>query len=142
MDMIIYRIEDVNGIGFGTKLSNVYCPLRGELSVWSVVLGNGCSYDLDANIHPCPDDDDILKNILVGQDISEYSFGFSSAKQMRNWMYKDKWLIALEKHGMFISKYIVDSQYVILGEKQCMFLIDKISYKHQEIISDYFGFDE
>lgn len=140
MDTIIYRIEDCNGVGFGTKLSGVHCALRGELSVWSAVLGNGCSYDLDANIHPSPDNDELLMYSLGSQDISLYLFGFSSAKQMREWMYRDKWLVALERYGMLVTKYVVSSEHVILGEKQCMFLADKVTYKYSESISEYFGF--
>jgi hypothetical protein len=141
MDMLIYRIENGNGVGFGTKLSGVHCDFRGELSVWSVVLGNGCSYDLDANIHPGPNDDDSLIKNLNDRDITKYSFAFASAKQMREWLYRDKWLVALEKYGMVVSTYIIDSQHVILGDKQCLYLPDKVSYKTEESISEYFGLD-
>lgn len=139
MDIIIYRVEDENGVGFGTKLSGEKSDFFGDLTVWSVVLGNGCSYDLDANLHPAPDNDEILMKNLKERDITEYTFAFSSAQQMRNWLYRDKWLISLEKFGMVINKCIIDSDYVILGEKQCIYLKDKVTYKAEEKITEYFG---
>lgn len=141
MNIVIHRIEDENGVGFGTKLSNIHSEFFGELTVWSAVLGKGCSYDLDAKVHPCPDDDVGLMKSLNGQDISKFLFAFSSAKQMREWLYRDKWLVSLEKYGMLVSSYVIDSEHVILGDKQCLYLPDKVTYKIQETISDYFGLD-
>lgn len=141
MDIVIYRVEDSNGVGFCTKLSGVHSEFFGELTVWSDVLGNGCSYDLDAKIHPGPNDDDSLMKNLNGRDIALYSFAFSSAKQMRDWLYRDKWLLSLEKYGMMVSTYVIDDEHVILGDKQCLYLPDKVSYKTEENISDYFGLD-
>lgn len=141
MDIVIYRIEDSNGVGFCTKLSGIHNEFLGELTVWSAVLGKGCTYNFDANIHPCPDHDDSLLKNLNGRDIEPYSFAFSSAKQMRDWLCRDKWLTSLEKHGMMVSTYVIDDEYLVLGDKQCLYLSDKVSYKTEETISDYFGLD-
>lgn len=36
--IIVYRVEDKNGIGFGTKISATHYQLRGDLTVWSIVF--------------------------------------------------------------------------------------------------------
>lgn len=108
----VYRIETKNGTGmcgsggiYNAAGSDAYSPTR----------------------HPGPHEDDKLheatRDRMNGRmyfDYQPYHFGFASIDQLRNWVYKDEWLVSLHNDGHVLA--VIESEDVIAGYTQAVFI--------------------
>ena len=123
----VYRIELPDGTGMYRCGTNS--------------VGAGDIFDFNEVQHSIPDDDSLLAKRRVIEGVSDiqlrlYRFGFDSVRQVRNWVYKDAWLIALHDSGFVISEYLCNDYDVIVGHTQAIFKneIEKESFS----ILEYF----
>lgn len=140
--MKLWRVEDRDGIGMHSKLVapydeeyDLFCPSAFN----QAILVDWCPFDDDLGAHPPPEDDFLLQQNLANSSASmeDYLFSFSSAQQMRKYLYKDTWIKRLDEFGMQVSVYWVDEG-AILGEHQV--LIPKgIAPLERYPIGEYFG---
>lgn len=77
--------------------------------------------------HPGPEDDGKLRKATkergggkVYFDYSPFHFGFADIGQLRNWVYEDKWLVALHDSGHVLA--IIESEDVMIGHTQAIFI--------------------
>ena len=124
----VYRIERHDGTGM------YRCANNSTVSALDIM-------GYDDMQHPMPDDDSLLAKRRVIEGVSDiqlrlYRFGFDSVRQVRNWVYKDAWLIALHDSGFVISEYLCNDYDVIVGHTQAIFKneIEKESFS----ILEYF----
>lgn len=111
MKTTVYRIED----------SLTKCGMYGS---------GGCreaDFGYEHNHHPAPEEDTLLASRLeaaTGESAwsfsyGAYHFGFASLDQLRNWIYRDKWLLALHESGHVLA--IIESEEVFAGYTQVVF---------------------
>jgi len=139
--MKVWRIEDADGVGMHSKLVAAYDPDHNLMvpTAFNMAISDWCPFDDDVRAQVPPDDDERLQVELArtGQPLSEYLFGFASARQMREYLYRDSWILRLESFGMLVSIYWVESGAVV-GDHQV--LIPKgLAPLDQYRIGVYFG---
>jgi hypothetical protein len=139
--MKVWRVEDADGVGMHSKLVAAYDPdydLRVP-TAFNMAISDWCPFDDDVRAQVPPDDDERLQVELArtGQPLSEYLFGFASARQMREYLYRDSWILRLESFGMFVSIYWVEDGAVI-GDHQVL-LPKGLAPLDQYRIGVYFG---
>ncbi len=88
------------------------------------------SFCAEPRAHPLPTDDTKLHDQLVERELANtwclyddahvYSFGFADLGQLRNWLYKDEWLLWLHNNGFILA--ICESEDVMCGNTQAMFI--------------------
>lgn len=128
----IYRIEDKEGYGMYRSGRNLEY-----------------FFTSDRERHPQPHNDSLLcqefsiySNLYFNSDgvpteESEYYFGFGSIQQLRNWIYKDDWLVELHNIGFMISEYTCEDNNAHVGYTQAVF-INEVEYKQYSIL-EYFN---
>ena len=115
--VIVYRLETVDGIGvYNTEALN-------------------CVH-LDRQRHPLPQDDSLLMHNIGDRRIRGYHFGFSSIEQLRHWLYNDKWIRDVSKHGIFLSVY--EAAEVYIGNSQMCFNRSTAYLKSQNNLIEFF----
>lgn len=95
----IYRVHDINCFNSG-----MYCS------------GTSRAMFKLQGAHPSPVDDGLFPSPDL---IEDYLFGFADMVQLRNWIYKTKWLRRLHKEGYCVSEVISD--HVISTSRQAAF---------------------
>lgn len=113
----IYRIEAITGEGMYRCRSAL------------VSFKDACDImPIDEAKHPTPRNDSLLiMNMEASgldtnsEDVYEYRFGFSSLEQLRNWIYRDSWLIGLHDIGLVITEYCCEDKDVLVGHTQAIF---------------------
>jgi hypothetical protein len=122
----VYRIETKDGQGmYG---SGGFRRAAGEAAY-------------DGSRHPGPGEDGKMRKVTEKRrdtyyfDYSPFHFGFISVEQLRNWIYKDEWLLSLHESGHVLA--IVRSEDVIEGFTQAIFVRPE---KYQKVsIKEYFN---
>lgn len=111
MKTTVYRIETKDGTGmYGS---------------------GGCreaGFGYDNSRHPSPEDDALLSKLLEEKSgnaawcfsFSPYHFGFATIEQLRNWIYRDEWLLELHNSGHVLA--IIESEEVFAGYTQAIFI--------------------
>ena len=138
--MIVWRVEDEEGVGMHRKLVADYD--EDELIIPSAfnmaTHFDWCAYDTDLRAHTPPDEDEQLMAALGARPIDGFLFGFSSAKQMRDWLYKDAWILRLDAFGMRVAKYWLEPEEVVVGSTQVLIPVGKKALQTHGI-AEYFG---
>ena len=101
----------------------------------------------DYDNHPAPSRDSLLVqniNVFKKRDgyasASDFKYGFDSIKQMRRWLYEDRWLKQLDTNGLKLAEIDVDESNLIVGHTQVMFR-NEVSKRHYKI-NEYFNQDK
>lgn len=122
--MKVWRVEDAHGVGLHTKL---VAPYNEEYDLIVPTAFNQAAYsdwhpfDNDLAAHPPPEDDTQLTAELArsGLGMADHFFGFKSARQMREYLYRDSWLMKLDEFDMFVSLYWVEEG-LLVGDNQVL----------------------
>jgi hypothetical protein len=129
----VYRIEDVDQGGVYRGSNRYYIPSQMD----------------DAERHPIPKDDskliesfgynyDTFEDEYFRFDLIDYNFGFSSIDQLRNWFYKDEWLLKLSEYFK-VGVYTIDLNYVKMGHTQVCFRMNEAEEHVQHSIAEFFN---
>lgn len=129
MRTTVYRIEH------GVHKSGLYDSCGGK-GLYGVL----CDLDEptygDDRRHPLPEDDSLLVLVLGDRKVrGVMHFGFGSVDQLRNWLYKDSWLLGLHDAGYVLA--IVEADEAFVGSTQAVFVRPE-SYPTVSI-KDYFN---
>lgn len=95
---------------------------RDDRCVWVEVLGDTV---VDAQAHPIPQDDSGLGRFAIDwlhANQPEARFGFESLAQLRRWLYRDEWVVALSGAGCEVVEYETDGE-LFVGYTQAIFNI-------------------
>lgn len=104
--MIIYRLQDKYGDGIYT--SNLPHDFTRDIQEC-----NGR--------HPTPYEDDLFyRGWSNCENRESYLFGFTSIEQLRNWFYRDDWLI-LASRNFKLCEFAADPEFTIIGYTQAAF---------------------
>lgn len=137
----IFRIEDKAGQG-------MYRSDKFGSSQHNPMYGDG----YDDMKHPLPHNDSLLMSNMriwhAAQGNTEqsqkscpvvdaFNFGFASQEQLRNWIYKDEWLVKLDQK-FFLTLYAVPDEFVVVGHTQACFIREQVVNKRRYNITDYF----
>lgn len=124
--MKVYRIQDDAGIGF---YRSYYWRMDGKVTI----------------NHPTPDDD--AKLCMVYEDIGRTDwltgkspvvrYGFATLTQMRQWVYKEEWRIAMHKHGFKV--HVLDAEQAWAGDTQAMYMPHNVTTLEILSIKDAFN---
>lgn len=103
----VYRLENSEGRG-------VYGPI----SQYKIHNGTGdpCSSDR----HPGPWRDRLLRDFLCGKDLSPFSFGFKTKKQLKEW-FSQRMIRNIIDTGVEMNFAVYQAKKVVHGEKQVIF---------------------
>lgn len=139
--MKVWRVEDAHGVGMHSKIVADYDADYDLIvpTAFNLAITDWCPFDDDVQAQVPPDDDARLLRELTatGRDISDYLFGFVSARQMRDYLYRDSWIQKLHSFGMYVSLYWVPDG-ALVGDHQV--LIPKgLAPVDQWKIGVYFG---
>lgn len=110
--MIVYRVESRDGIGFYRVVG------LGSNKISYMELGQFH----DRIHHPEPEDDGIphFSSLMF--------YGFRNRKHLQNWFLSasQSSINAVAAHKvLFITSYEIDEEYVVHGNKQCVFIRNK-----------------
>lgn len=108
--MLIYRVENSNGIGPYTNEDNLM-----QKHTYS---GNPKQ--------PEPGEDFTLRLAMTAKfkDLElpeKYKFGFCSLEQARKWIYKKSWCNSLRNNGYRLVAFEVPDKYVLSGRSQVVY---------------------
>ena len=61
----------------------------------------------------------------VGLRTKVSSLGFANTDQLRSWIYKDEWLVQMERRGFRLAVFDIDNDHVVVGNTQAIFQRDR-----------------
>lgn len=109
------RIVRVEYKGGGMYRSKAGC-------VWAEVVGREA---VDRQAHPIPQEDSGLTEAALGwwyNNPAAARFGFESMAQLRRWLYRDEWVLALSDAGCELVEYETNGE-LFVGYTQVIFNI-------------------
>lgn len=130
MKITVYRIEHAESTG------GMYVGGRGLYDI----AGSAGDDIYNNPRHPLPNEDSVLmasgipRNAWGIKDLQRLHFGFASVEQLRNWLYKDQWLVGLHDAGYVLA--IIETEEAYIGSTQAVFLRPDVYEKVS--IKDYF----
>ena len=86
-------------------------------------------FDHNEARHPLPTDDSRLCANSDNQDIQMFDttsyYCFNSIAQLRAWFYDDCWLEWLYANEYSVVEFMLDSEFVVQGNSQCIMVLHK-----------------
>lgn len=104
----IYRVETASGAG-------MYAG-----GVWNRATGGYNTVERQPN----PYNDKILSDYIELGEHRNMHYGFKSKKQLKAWIFKKKWRMALAELGACVKVFEVPAEHVIIGDKQAIFRME------------------
>lgn len=125
-DIEVYRVERVNGDGMYRPADpeDFECPFHDMIWRWRSAKSLDLAPSDFADIHVIPSKDPKINEVFDGPSMHLYYFGFSSAKQLNDWIFVPEWKEMLAERGFFVSTYSVRDlpRSVVFGDHQVIFM--------------------
>lgn len=119
MEIIIYRLEDVQGHG---PYALVPPQFKDQCSTYMEIVDpeiKACSVNRYPEEQPTAWSEGGEIEIVFEEDV--HYFGFASLEQYRAWMFKPEWRKGLAELGVLLNKYLVEDAAVVVSPHQAIF---------------------
>ena len=121
--MKLWRVEDIHGVGLHSKLVADHDPEYDLITptAFNMAITDWCPFDDDMRAQVPPEDDEQLMRELArtGAELANHLFAFKSARQMRDYLYRDSWILKLHEFEMYVSVYWVEDGSLV-GDHQVL----------------------